>query len=396
MGNRSIRTLAALLLLVPAVRAQVPTLDARVSLRVEGRELSEVVDYLRTQSGANIVVVEGGETEVSLDLTDVAWQDALELAAELAGCVVEERTAGVLVVDRPARVEFVFNNAEITEVIDAIGAISGANIVVAPEVAGTLSVRLKDVPWRHALEVAVKTLGYAVVEESRGVLRVVDPLTLQAQMETRHYQLRFVRPMGDYAPVISSEFVTGNARPASGDVEKDFPMLTALRQALSPNGAIDYVPDKNVLIVRDTQKVHDEIDDLIARLDVQPAQVLVDVKFVSTTNNDLFNLGVDYGDAGPSIGFSGSQIPITFPFNLGSGGFEDALIANPNDGPYADPSLNFGNTVLPDTIFGALSFTGWDATVRLLQSDDRTEVVQAPKVFALDGRCHPNQIVKRR
>ncbi len=377
---------AGILLATPVV-GQGPRQDARISLRVESRQLVEVVDYVRVQSGANIVVMEGGDIEVSLDLSDVPWRDALDLAAEYAGCVVEEGLAGVLIVSRPPRVTFIFTNSEITEVIDAIAALSGANIVVAPEVAGTISVRLKDVPWRHALEVAVKTLGYTVVEEERGILRVVDPLSLQAQMETRSYQLRYVRPRSDYAPLVKSGFVEGKAQKATGDLAKDFPMLGALAKALNPGGDLDYVSDKNMVIVRDTAKVHEEIASLVDRLDVMPAQVMVDVKFVSTTNADLYNLGVDYGDAGPQVSLSGSQIPITFPFNLGDGGFEDIFIANDNDGPFANPLQNFGTTVHPDTIFGALSFTNWQATLRLLKSDTRTQVVQAPKLIALDGRA---------
>ncbi len=374
-------------LLAASASAQVPRFDARVSLRIDGRQLDEVVDYVRVQSGANIVVMEGGDTEISLDITDVPWRDALDLAAELAGCVVEDGAAGVLVVSRPERVTFVFNNSEITEVIDAIAAISGANVIVAPQVAGTISVRLTDVPWRHALEVAVKTLGFVVVEEERGVLRVVDPLTLQAQMETRSYQLRYLRPRSAFVPEIDSEFVKGDLEGATGDLTKDFPALGALSKALNPGGDLDYVAERNMLVVRDTAQVHAEIKTMIDDLDVSPAQVLVDVKFISTTNNDLFNLGVDYGDAGPSASLSGGQIPITFPFNLGDGGFEDIFIANPNDGPFANPLQNFGTTVTPDTVFGALSFTGWQATLRLLDSDERTQVVQSPKIIALDGRA---------
>ncbi len=361
--------------------------DARVSMRVEGRSLAEIVDYLREESGANIVVMKGKEELVSMELSDVLWTDALDLAAELAGCVVEERTAGVLVVDKPPRVTFVFQNAEIREVIDAISAISGANIIVAPEVGGSLSLRLTDVPWRDALEVAVKTLGFTVVEEKRGIMRVVDPLSLQAQMETRSYQLRFLRPRGAYVPRLQSEFVQGEVKPPTGELKDDFPVIEALRRALSEGGELDYIRAQNVLIVRDTTQVHAGIKDIIDRLDVEPAQVFVDVKFISTTNADLLNLGIDYGDGGPQIGFSGGQIPITIPFNLGGGGFEDSIIAHPNEtGPFADPALNAGATIIPDTIFGALNFTSLAGTLRMFQRDTKSQVVQAPKVLALDGR----------
>ena len=382
------------------LEAQVPIPDARVSLRVDNRSLSEVVQYLREQSGYNLVVVEGGDTPISIDLTDVDWFEALELAAEMAGCVVSERTAGVLVVDRPPRVDFAFDNADVRQVIDTIAKLSGANIVVAPEVAGTLSLRLTDVPWRDALDVAVKTLGYVVVEEDRGILRIVDPLSLQAQLETKSYQLRYVRPPGNYVPIIESEFLMrttqvqqqqGGGGGGGGQMNWDrlFPVIGALKKALSPGGDLDYILEQNVIIVRDTAQVHASIAEMLDRLDVEPAQVFVDVKFVSTTNSDVFSLGVDYGDTGPSVSLSGGQIPVTLPFNLGSGGFDDEIIAPPTGtGPFAnaDGSGNAGATVIPDTVFGALSFTQFAATLRMLQRDSFTEVVQAPKILALDGR----------
>jgi type IV pilus assembly protein PilQ len=389
-GKRILGAALALFGAFSAASAQIPIPDARVSLRVESRQLSEVVQYLREQSGYNIVVLEGGDTPISLDITDVSWRDALDLASEMAGCTVEERTAGVLTVVRPPRVDFAFDNADIKQVIDTIAKLSGANIVVAPEVQGTLSLRLTNVPWRDALDVAVKTLGFVVVEEQRGILRVVDPLSLQAQMESHSYQLRYARPPSRYLPVISSEFVaiTQKVTQAGGsgggqvDYERIFPVLAALKKASSPGGDMEYMPPPhNILIVRDTAQVHAQIQDMLALLDVEPAQVFIDVKFVSTANRDLFNLGIDYGDLGPQVGFSGGQIPITFPFNLGSGGWEDLIIADPTgEGPY------IAGSQLPATIFGALSFTQWSGALRLLQRDTTTEVVQAPKLIVLDGK----------
>ena len=139
--------------------------------------------------------------------------------------------------------------------------------------------------------------------------------------------------------------------------------------------------------MRDTAQVHDSIREIVSRLDIEPAQVFVDVKFVSTTNTDLWDLGVDYGDFGPRVSITGSQIPIALPFDLGDGGFEDSIIANDSGfGPFGDAGLNQSNTLTADTIFGALSFTGITATLRALQRDSRTQVLQMPKIVALDGR----------
>jgi len=381
--------------------AQAPSMDAHVNLSVADRPLEDVIATLRARSGANIVVLnsqdparpgevteELGKRKVTIELSDVAWRDALSLVAESVGLVVEARQAGVLVVRETPRFTYDIKDGDIVDVIKAIAAISGANIVVSPEVTGTVSVHFNGVPWREALDVVSKTRNYTVVEGNYGVLRVVDPKTLEDQHETRTYQLRFLRPKSLYKPQIKSEFLQPlTIQPAgTGGPTKNFSALLAISKALSKTGQLDYIEGQNVIIVKDTSQVHDSIKDMLARIDVEPAQIFCDVKFVSTTNGDVLNLGVDYGDNGPQISMTGGQIPVTFPFNQGAGGFEDGLIASPDgEGPYTSPILNAGATVVPDTIFGALSFTNWQMTLRLLQRDTRTEVIQAPKIVALDG-----------
>ena len=263
---------------------------------------------------------------------------------------------------------------------------------MAPEVSGTLSLRLNNVPWRDALDVAVKTLGFVVVEENRGILRVVDPVSLQAQMVTLSYQLRYLRPESKYKPNIKSEFMMpllqqqNQQRGGQQEVEKTFTVLQALRKALSAGGELDYIQTQNVIVVRDTVAVHEAIRDMLNRLDTEPAQVYVDVKFVQTVRGDLLDLGVDYGDTGPQASIGMGAIPISLPFELGEGGFEDGIIVNSaGAGPWADPLLNAGETVIPDTVFGALDFTGVQATLKLLQKDRKTDVIQAPKLIVLDG-----------
>jgi type IV pilus assembly protein PilQ len=395
-----------LALLFPAsmAAAQAPNLDARVNLRLADKTLEDVVARLREVSGANIVVIDPAEdtgrakisdARITLDLTDVAWRDALEIVAEKVHGTVEERSGGVLAVTSPTPIFIQIENADIRQVIDLIAKQAGANVVIGKEVVGTVSVRFNGVPWQDALDVTVKTLGYTTVSEKHGVIRVVSPEKLQDQLETRTYQLRFLRPKSLYKPQIKSEFIqtaTGQANKggAAGETTQDylkkFSVLSALSKALSNGGKIEYIDTQNVVIITDTAQVHEAIKTMLARLDVEPMQVFCDVKFVSTTNGDVLNLGVDYGDNGPQATLTGGQIPITVPFTLGRAGWEDLIIASPNGyGPYADPSQNGGNTVFPDTIFGSLSFTQMQATLRLLQRDTKAEVIQAPKIIALDG-----------
>ena len=381
---------AVLLAGIPSLAAaQVPSLDARVSLNIIERDLVQVVQELRERSGANIVLLEGGTEKVrDLQVSDIYWRDALDYAVELAGCVVEQDKSGVLTITKPQRVGFEFTDADINEIIMTVAKAAGANVIVGPEVTGTLRVKIAGVPWRAALEEIVKTRGYTVVEEQRGILRVVDPISLEKQKITKSYQLRYVRPKSVRVPLIKSEFIDGNDKPPSGPATQHFTVLEALRKALSSQGVLDFIETQNVIIVRDTSQVHETIQEIIRRLDVEPAQVFVDLKFVSTSNIDILNLGVDYGDSGPQISISGSQIPIELPFSIGNSGWEDGIIASDTGGgPVAGDGggINAGNTIVPDTIFGALSFTQVQATLRMLQRDTETEIIQAPKIITLDG-----------
>ncbi len=362
--------------------------EARVSINVRDRDLKDVVTYLREKSGANIVVDDSIAETVTLEFSDVPWRQALALVAEEADCLVVEVGGGVLRVEQPERVTFAFEDADITKVIDAIGKISGANIVISPEVRGSINLRLTKVPWRYALDTAAKTLGYVVVEEDGDILTVVPPSSLVEQLETRTFRLRFVRPPDAYVATIKTSYAVGQPKAPTQDPEKDFPLLEAIRTALSKNGDLNYIPRKNVLIIKDTKPVLDRIERLVTEIDVEPAQVLVDVKFITTANSDLMDFGLDIGQKGLVAGLSMGQIPSRLPFNLGQGGFDDKIIANDdNRGPYANlTDLNAGDTVVPDTIFGALSFTDTNLALRILKRDVRSEVVQAPKIFALDNQ----------
>ncbi|MDZ4771677.1 MAG: hypothetical protein SGI72_00945 [Planctomycetota bacterium] len=404
--NKIMSFLAAVLALpflsaAPAF-AQAPSLDARVNLRIVDKTLEDVVTYLRERSGANIVVIDPGpdskrpaisDMKISLDLSDVSWRDALDIMAEKVHGTVEERSGGVLVVTSPPTVSIQLENVDIRQVIETIAKSANANVVVGKEVTGSVSVRFNDVPWRDALDVTAKTLGFTIVEEKYGILRVVSPERLQDQLETRTYQLRYLRPKSLYKPQIKSEFIQnqqgqqakgGGQTGTTEDYLKKFGVLNALSKALSSGGKIDYIDTSNVVIIHDTAQVHDSVKNMLARLDVEPLQVFVDVKFVSTTNSDILNLGVDYGDNGPQVSVSGGAIPITLPFGYGRGGWEDSIFPG-GAGPYADGGPLSLPTSVPTTVFGSLSFTGVAATLRLLQRDSKTEVVQAPKIIALDG-----------
>lgn len=366
-------------------------LDSRLTLRLKDRELRDVVQSIRRKTGANIIMDPDIEAPVTIDLQDVHWRQALTLVAEQAGCIVTERKGGVLKVEKPPRVYFAFENTDISKVIDTISKISGANIVVAPEVKGTITVRLKNIPWRHALDAVVKTLGFVVVQEDFGILRVVPAANIEQDLVTKTIPLRYVRPRSVFLPIITSDYIKDlrNVQPLQKG-ESSFTLLDALRNMITQDiGSLEYISETNVLMIKDTRPVVETIERTIAMMDIEPAQVQLDVRFVTTTNDDLLDIGISPGGNGWSASLGLGQIPTRLPFDLGVGGWEDSIIANETGaGPFVDGNSlqNLpATTTIPSVVFGALNFQQVTATLRLLARDSRSEIEQAPQITTLDN-----------
>jgi general secretion pathway protein D len=94
--------------------------------------------------------------------------------------------------------------------------------------------------------------------------------------------------------------------------------------------------------------------------------------------------GFDVGQDGFRVGLTGSKIPSRLPFNIGSGGWNNEVIAS-GECPVTTPGLT-GSDLTDAITFGTLDFTGATFTLNLLQQDEGTRIVQAPKLLALDNQ----------
>lgn len=167
----------------------VTRLDAAdtLTLDVKDQPLVDVVKYIRTLTGRRIVLGEGPHGTRLIDATpipvvtvqfeDVAWQQALRLVAESADCLVR-REGAQFVLYRPTTVTIEFERADLRDVVQAIAAQSGANLVIGTDVPEGLqvSVRLRDIPWEQALNAVVKSVGMTMVRaKGSSLMRIGDP-----------------------------------------------------------------------------------------------------------------------------------------------------------------------------------------------------------------------------
>ena len=366
--------------------AQLDIGSGQVSFDVRGRTLAEVVERIRDKTKVNIFLSkEAAAATVTIKVQELHWLLALQEVAEKASCILERTSATVIKVYKPERVTFSFENEDIKKVVSVIATYSGANIVVSPAVKGSITVNLKNIPWRDALEQIVKTLGYAVVEEDRDILRIVPREDLKQQLDTRVIRLKYIRPPSPYRAYLKSEYAKERIEAYnSKKPEEDFPILQALKTAVeTEGGTIQYDRSSNSIIARGTKPALDNLLNLVQQIDVEPAQIFFDVKLITTQNADLLDVGVDPGEDGWTMALTMSSIPTRLPFGV----WNDLDRAAPNTPAGGTPFIpSADGSVTPATTFGTLDFTGVSMALRLFKEDRQSQIMQAPKLMALDNQ----------
>lgn len=131
--------------------------------------------------------------------------------------------------------------ADIVNVIRLFAEVGGRNVVVADDVKGKVTLRLRHVPWRTALDVALKSGGYGI-EEVDGVLWVTTQARLDAE-EQRALDLAEQRALKG---PLSTRVVPVN----HGDAKA---MAELVKPLLSPRGSVSVDPRTNTLIIRDVR-----------------------------------------------------------------------------------------------------------------------------------------------
>jgi type IV pilus assembly protein PilQ len=276
-----------------------------------------------------------------------------------------------------------FKDADIINVLRILSLKSGVNIVTGPEVAGTVTIRLTDVPWEQALEVVLRTYGY-VYERKDNIIRVTTKENLQTE------------------ELVTEAFVLNYS--TAEEIED------AISEIISERGRIKSVPRTNTVIVTDVPTNVYNIREVIAKLDKRTPQVYIDSKIVRTELGVTENLGIDWNVAGT---MSGAKRPTKFPF-VDNGDFSSPWnsvehILNKyyadNDTSEATTATDAGTAVQTSTAggafpnaqgfptaseddysFGTLDFSAFSATLNMLKSRSSTKIVSNPRIVTLNHK----------
>jgi type IV pilus secretin PilQ/predicted competence protein len=286
-----------------------------------------------------------------------------------------------------------FKDADIHNVLRLLAEVSKLNIVATDDVRGKVTLRLFDVPWDQALDIVLQVLSLESTQEGN-VLRISTVKRLREERE----ELRKAQDAQRAVEPLHVEYIKVNYAKATKLAEIiSGAGLNAVRGrtggavetgVLSPRGSVFVDEYSNTLIVRDIQKGIDNARELVRRLDVPAAQVLIESNIVEATTNFERDLGIQWGYrylAGPA---TGNPTGVNFPGTIGLGG--SGLTAGANGVPFlADFPAPVGGTAGGSAFDLALgSINGaqtLDVRLTALEKEGKARIISRPRVVTLNN-----------
>lgn len=271
---------------------------------------------------------------------------------------------------RGRRVSLDFKGVAIADVLRLIAEVSDLNIIAGDEVSGNVTIRLVEVPWDQALDVILMTKGLGFIRVGN-VLRIAPSDVLKAEEEVRLQERRNKEKLEDLEVKLL---------PVNYASVKDTAGL--VKRLLSARGTVNLDERTNTLIIKDIASVIDEASALIAAIDTQTPQVMIEAKIVEASLDFSRELGSVWGIQTQRF---------TDPFDPDTPR-TDLDFANDGINLIDENSLSFANPIaaVPTGLLtvGALILDQdfrVDAQIQAAEATGDGKVVSSPRIVTLDN-----------
>ncbi|MBL8515906.1 MAG: type IV pilus secretin PilQ [Betaproteobacteria bacterium] len=348
-----------------------------------------IVDTLDQGANTRMTVEPRGLWEYSAYQTDTQFILEVKPVKEDPNKLVQGTTPGYA----GEKLSLNFQNVEVRAVLQVIADFTGLNIVTSDTVGGSLTLRLKDVPWDQALDIILQSKGLG--KRKNGNVVVIAPLDEIATKEK--LALEASQQISELEPVRTESFVMSYAK--ASDVRA---LLSDRDQKiLSKRGSATVDQRTNTLFVQDVPARLEEARRLINQLDVPVRQVQIEARIVIADDKFGRQLGARFGQQSAfnrnnvNIGSSGTLWNSTTPLtnNAVSAGSAGVVTNSFPAGSGAQPEqLNVNLPVVGAAGQLALTFlnlgSGNIVNIELsaLEADNRGKVVSNPRVITADKR----------
>jgi type IV pilus assembly protein PilQ len=292
-----------------------------------------------------------------------------------------------------------FQNVEVRAVLQVIADFTGLNIITSDTVTGSLTLRLKDIPWDQALDIIMQTKGLDMRKNGNVVL--IAPREELAVKERQ--QLEAQQQISDLEP-LQTEMFQLNYQKADA-VQKLLSDKDGKFLSKRGNAVVD--ARTNILFVQDTAVRLEEVRRLIRQIDIIVRQVVIESRIVVADDKFSRQLGVRFGmqtgftlnkryaggiggslNSQPVVTTSGTtltrdtrtQTPYELASGLATAGYSDSPQLNVNL-PVPNPA---GQVALTLINLGSGNLINLELSA--LEADSRGKVVSSPRVVTADNQ----------
>ena len=305
-----------------------------------------------------------------------------------------------------------FQNIEVRALLQVIADFTNFNVVTSDTVTGTVTLRLKDVPWDQALDIILQAKGLGVRKNGnvlwiapKDELAAKEQVDLEAKkkvaelepLRTQSFQLNYTK-----AEVVARSLTGTTQGTSGGGVSAGGGVGTQNTRILSPRGSAIFEARTNQLFVSDIPSKLEEVQSLIAKIDIPVRQVLIEARIVEADDSFGRSLGVKLGgiDArglrGGTPGYNvGGNNYVTVGGNYSNIGVQTGQ--TPNTASIYIPDSQFINLPANTSSFGgasaatfALSLFGATANrflnleLSALEAEGKGNIVSSPRVITAD------------
>ena len=192
-----------------------------------------------------------------------------------------------------------FQNIEVRALLQVIADFTNFNVVTSDTVTGNVTLRLKDVPWDQALDIILQAKGLGL-RKSGNVILIAPKDELaskeRAELEAKA-QVAQLEPLRTQAFQLNyakaQDVADGLAGTSSGGSSGGGGATNT--RILSPRGSLIAETRTNQLFVSDIPSKLEEIQAMIAKIDVPVRQVLIEARIVEAADTFGRNLGIRLG-----------------------------------------------------------------------------------------------------
>ncbi|MDP2312508.1 MAG: type IV pilus secretin PilQ [Pseudomonadota bacterium] len=277
------------------------------------------------------------------------------------------------------RMSIDLQEADIHVVFRFIADFADINIITSDDVAGKVTVRLKDVPWDEALGAVLQAKGLGA-QRLGNIIRVAPLETIKAEQQA---SLESEKARVDLAEL---QLYVAPLNYAQADELTE--QVTAV---LSARGSVQVDARGNQLIIRDQEENVAQIRELLRTLDRPNRQVSIEARFVEATSNFTRSLGIQWGGMVDASAATGYPTGAFFPSSVGVSGGQ--LTSGAGTFFTAESDSLLVDLAASGTPAGALALSlgsipgllDLNARLTALEAEGWGKIISSPRVTALDN-----------